>query len=188
MKKVVIILISFTVLANINAQENKKLFWGFSTSADFGRYNDRISIEPNVAYQILPKTYLGIGGTVLYYRTENTIYNVAENNIIQANVKDRISYLGANSYLRFIPFQHKETFVKNMFLQTSIEGLFGIGKYQSFGITSNYTTENYTPFVTIGYQEPLNEKMSLNVLFAFKLNNEEDSPYKNPVIRLGIQF
>lgn len=188
MKKVVIILILFTVSVNIYAQENKKLLWGFSASADFGRYNDRIGIEPNIAYQILPKTYLGIGGAVLYYNTENTVYDVAENNVTQTGVKDRVWYFGGSSFLQFVPFENKETFVKNMFLQTSIEALFGNGKYKSNGNTYSYTTENYTPFVSIGYKQPLSEKMSLNILLAFKLNDENDSPYKNPVIRVGVQF
>ena len=188
MKKSILFTVFILTGYSLLAQTNKSLFFGASASADFGRFQDRIEITPTIAFRIVPKTYIGLGTTVAFYSTNNTIYEYDNDNTTEIETKDRIWYLGGEIFLRFVPFEQKQTVIKNIFFQSSYEAIFGNGNYKDQSGNYDYKTDNYTPFVGIGYKQPLSEKISLGILLSFKLNNEADSPYRNPMIRIALEF
>ncbi len=183
-------LITLIVLASngLMAQSNKAITFGASASVDFGRFQDRIEITPNVAVRIAPKIYLGLGPTVSFYSTQNSVFKNKANINEKLEVKDKIWYLGGEMFLQFVPFEHKESFINNVFLQTSFEALFGNGVYRDQSGKYDYNINNYTPLVGIGYEHSLIEGLTLAMSLNFKLNNEHDSPYRNPITRIAIKF
>jgi hypothetical protein len=188
MKKTFLISIIILSTFGLFAQTNKTFFFGARASLDFGRFQDRVEITPNVAVKIASKTYIGLGTTVAYYASQSSVYQYNDNMTTESDIKDRTWYWGGEIFLRFIPFENKESFLKNIFLQTSYEAIFGKGVYEDQSGKYNYDIDNYTPFWGIGYKQPLSEKLSLGMSLNFKLNNETDSPYSNPMIRIAIEF
>jgi hypothetical protein len=171
----------------LSAQSKKPVFYTIGGSADFGRFQDRIELTPTIAFRILPKTYAGFGLSASYYSTENTVYKV-NNNTQQATIDDDIWYWGGEFFTRYLPFESKDGFVKNCFLQTSFETLYGRGKYKDESGQYKYKTNNQTLFAGVGYKRPINDKFAIGLLLNFKLNNEKDSPYRNPIIRVSFEF
>jgi hypothetical protein len=43
-------------------------------------------------------------------------------------------------------------------------------------------------YVGGGYRQPLGENSSLNILLLYNLNQDRNSPYQNPIVRIGFGF
>lgn len=188
MRNLIIILILFMTGTGASAQTEKSFFYGSSASIDLGRFQDRFEITPMAGFKILPKTYLGLGVTLSYYSTESAAYQTNENIYIETEIKNKIWYKGGEVFLRFSPFENKQLFVKNLYFQTSYEALWGKGKYNDESGKYDYNTDNFTPFAGIGYKQPFSDKFSLGLMLNFKLNDESDSLYRNPVVRVSFEF
>ncbi len=188
MRKLIVILVFITLTKAIDAQEERKFFYGISVSVDLGRFQDRFELTPLLGVKVFSKTYVGIGLNISYSNTENIVYTQENNKTIENLIEDQIWYLGGNCFLRFLPFENKENFIKNLYLQTSYEGLWGNGVYSDETGKYDYATDNFTPFVGLGYKQYLGGRFSLGALVSFKLNNEEDSPYRNPIVRIAFEF
>lgn len=170
------------------AQKESKIFYGISASADFGRFQDRIELTPLAGIKVLPKVYAGLGTTVSFYSTENTVHVYNNNNSRKYKVDDNIWYYGGELFLRFQPFEKQKSFTKNIFLQSSYEYLQGKGKYKDQSGKYRYQTNNHTFLAGLGYKHPLSDKLNLGMSLNFKLNNESDSPYRNPIIRISLEL
>ena len=188
MKKTVLFGILCLFSLGLTAKSAKGFLIGATTSADFGRFQDRIEFTPNVAVRILSKTYLGLGTTIAYYSIENELYQYSNINSTQPDIKDKIWYGGGELFLRFVPLEDKKSFARNLFMQTSFEALWGKGRYFIQQAKYKYNTANQTFFAGVGYKQPVSDKLSLGMLVNFKLNNEKDSPYRNPIIRFSLEF
>lgn len=170
------------------AQKESKIFYGVSASADFGRFQDRIEVTPLMGVKILPKIYAGLGTTLSYYSTENSVYVYSGNQENKYKVDDKIWYYGGELFVRYNPLEKIKNFTKNLFLQSSYEYLHGHGKYKDKGGRYKYKTNNHTFLAGIGYKHPISEKLNLGMSLNFKLNNESDSPYRNPIVRISLEF
>ena len=178
------------VVSTLYAQEKNKFIFGGTVSADIGRFNDRFEITPTVHKKVFPKFYLGLGATLAYYKQESTgyIFDNQNSEVTEYDIKTKTTYYGGNLFARYFPFEKKNNFFQNIYLQTEFEYLKGNGKYKD--ATGNYTfkTDNKTIFTDLGYKQLIGNKFALNVNLLFKLNNESDSPYRNPIIRIGFEF
>ncbi len=189
MKRIILILLVCIGSLNLQAQTtNRSFFWGAAVSADLGRYVDRVELIPHIGFKIVPQLYMGLGASLSFYATESYYYNPADSTGSEEIIKDKVLYLGGELFLRYVPFENSDKSVRNIFLQTSYEVLYGNGTYTEQTGDYKYNTLNYTPFIGIGYKQPLSDRFSLGLLMSFKLNNEADSPYRNPIIRIAFEF
>ena len=188
MKKALFIGVWLIASSVTMAQSERKTFYSLSGSADFGRFQDRLELTPSVSFLLLPKTYLGIGLSTSYYSNETSVYSNNNQKLVESKVKDVIWYWGGELFIRFHPFENQATLLRNCFLQSSFETLKGNGRYKEENGTYSYHSTHKTAFAGIGYKQPLNERISLGLLLSFKLNNEKNSIYRNPIFRLSFEF
>lgn len=185
-----ILLMCFCVISALNGQEKNKFILGGTVSADIGRFNDRFEVTPTVQTKVLPKIYLGIGATFAYYKQVSIGYLLDNQafEVTEYDITTKTTYYGGNLFVRYFPFENKKKFYSNLYLQSELEFLKGNGKYQD--ITGNYKfkTDNKTIFTGIGYKHLIGNKFALSTSLMFKLNNENDSPYRNPLFRIGFEF
>ena len=172
----------------LSAQTKKGTIFGLSASADFGRFQDRIEITPTIAFRTIPGVYVGFGSSVSFYSTIYYKYSSKNNTVVRSSLKDEIWYFGGEIFIRYFPFEKHKLFINNIFAQTSYEALWGNGNYNEKGVSYNYKTTNYTPFIGIGYKQRLTNRLAIGVILNMKLNNEKDSPYRNPVVKVAIEF
>lgn len=188
MAKVFFILLLSFMSSHIHAQKKATLFAGATASAYFGQLQDRVEISPLVGWRVLPKTYLGISATFSYYSTNSIILEKQPNTTTQQSIKNQLWYTGGSFFVRYIPFQQKTTALSNVYLQSSYEALWGVGKHTNNKGQFEYQTMNYTPLVGIGFKQSIIKNFSLGALLSFKLNNEQHSPYRNPIVRISFEF
>ena len=174
----------------LSAQEKNKFIFGGTISGDFGRFNDRIEITPSVHTKIIPKLYFGIGATLAYFKQESTNYAIDNQNmeVRVYNITSKTFYYGVNTFSRFYPFEDKKEVHKNIYMQAEFEYLRGDGTYKNDLGKDKFSTNYNTVFAGIGYKHLLGKKMSLTTSIFFKLNNKANSPYRNPIIRIGFEF
>ncbi len=189
MRKVMLVL-CFCMVATFYAQDKNKFVFGGIVSVDLGRFNDRFEIIPTVHRKIVAKTYFGIGATFAYYQQE-TIEHLPPNQHSEIRItttKTNTIYYGCNIFLRYYPFEKKKNFSRGLYIHNELEFLRGNGKYQNNTNSSTFTINNRTIFTGIGYKQSLGARVALNMSLLIKLNHEKDSPYNNPIIRIGVEF
>ena len=188
MKKLFIFLSFLFISFNILSQEKNKLIFGGNLSADFGRFNDRLEIMPTIFKQLTSNFYIGVGVTFSYYQQESTSFLYENDSVEEFKSKTKTTYLGVNLLLQYYPFKMKKEFLNNLFLTSEMEFLKGKGKYKDAFVNEQFNTNNTTFFLGLGYKHELSEKISIKTSLLFKLNNEKDSPYRNPIFRIGLEF
>jgi len=188
MKKVLLITVFSLFRLNLLAQSNKNLLFGTTASFDFGGNQESVEINPALGVQVLPGTYIALGPTISFYSTNNTAYHYESNITIKSEIEDKILYWGEKLVLQYSPFEHKPSPIKYVFVQSSYQTLRGNGIYIDKSGQYKYSIDNYTPFAGIGYKLNFWDLLNLDILLNIKLNNEADSPYHNPIVRIGIEF
>ncbi|GEM_PF-3783900 len=187
MKNISILLLLFCT-SLLSAQTNKNTIFGLNASADFGRFQDRIEMTPTIAFRTIPKLYLGFGTSISYYSSTTYIYSNKNNTTVKSSVKDKTWYIGGELFVRYLPFEGKKLFINNIFLQASYEALWGNGNYKDKSGKYSYNTTNHTPFIGVGYKQRLIKRLAIGVIVNIKLNNENHSPYRNPVVKVALEF
>lgn len=188
MKHPLLILIFYLAGLPLFAQAEKTQFYGTTASADFGRFQDRIEISPMAGIKVLPKIYAGLGITLAYFSIESVVLNKNNDSWSESKTKDQIGYSGGQLFIRHVPFEQKEGLLKSLYLQVAYEALWGNGTYSDASGKYQYSLDNFTPFAGIGYKQALWNRFSIGALLCFKLNDEKDSPYQNPIFRISFEF
>ena len=175
---------------SIGYSQNKKLQYGGNVSLDIGKRNDRVEINPTVSRKIASKIYLGVGLNYFYSRnqTASYIYNETTKTEKKLSLKEISHYFGSSAFLRFYAFIKKKSVLKNLYLHTEFELLNGRTKYKDINGNYKYNNHSNNLISGIGFKWFLNKKLALNSNLLFKLNNSKDSPYRNPIFRLGFEF
>ena len=120
MKKSLIILLLCIAFLEASAQKENSIFWGITASADVGRFQDRFEISPLIGFKIMAKIYIGLGSNLSFYSIENTVYSQNVNTYSEFIIKDKIWYSGFDLFVRVIPFEQQEIFLKNIYFQCTI--------------------------------------------------------------------
>ena len=188
MKKVIILIGILCCSANVFSQTDNKFIFGGAFSADFGRFNDRLEVMPTVYKRLVPHLYVGVGVSISYYQFRSTSVYYDNDEATEFTSKTKTTYLGLNMLSQYYLFEKKNSFIGNAFLHAEIEFLKGKGNYKDDFVKQGFTTNNTSVFTGIGYKHKLKDKLSIKTSLLFKLNEEADSPYRNPVFRIGIEF
>ena len=141
------------------------LFYGGGFGLQFGSVT-LIELSPLVGYKVTPKLGIGLSPTYKYYSYKNS-YNSSsrlENNVY-----------GGSIFARYMIFE-------NIFAHTEYESLFYNIK------VSGYPTDmrQYNSvLVGGGYRQQIGANAAMNLMVLWNLNDTPDSPYTNPIIRIG---
>ncbi len=178
---------------NSSAQENNKMdqsapknnrwFFGGSLGMQFGSGFDIytgsysgtvIQLAPQVGYKFTEKLVGGIGITYEYLGYKNAGLST---NIYGGSIFGRY-------YFTESLFAHAEYEV------LSIEPFYTYynSVRQAYEIAKEKRTNVESILVGGGYRQPLSDKVSLNIMILWNLNDSYLSPYTNPVIRGGINI
>ena len=142
-----------------------RLFFGGGFGLQVGSVT-LIELSPLVGYKVTPKFALGLSPTYKYYKY-NDYYG--SSNDLSANV------WGGSIFARYSIFQ-------NVFAHVEYETL-----YYNTQLSGNpyYLRQYNSFFVGGGYNQQIGGNSAMYFLLLWNLNDTPESPYINPVIRIG---
>ena len=146
----------------------QRLYFGGNFGLQFGDQTV-VDINPLVGYRLTEKLSVGVSATYIYYKFTDPyhFYPSYSTNIY-----------GGSVFTRYY-------FLENIFAHVEGEVL----NLDAFDI--NYILKRinvFSLYVGGGYRQPLGERSSLNLLLLYNLNDDRNSPYQNPIIRVGFGF
>ena len=166
-----VILISLIFSLNTYAQQNNdnkenfkdRIFFGGNLGLQFGTIT-LIEISPLVGYKITDDLSAGLGFTYQFYKDTRFDPDYSTN------------IIGGRVFARYYIY-------KDFFAHTEVEVL----NYDAYFWTSNYK-ENITitnVLVGGGYSQWISQRASVNIMILWNLNEDINSLYSNPIIRIG---
>ena len=143
-----------------------RLFFGGNVGLQFGTQT-YIEIAPLIGYKVTEKLSTGVGLKYIYYRFKDD-YSKYTSNIY-----------GGGPFVRY-----------NIY-----EGLFLHAEYELLNLEvpdvyyTRYVRKNISSvFLGGGYRQMIGERSSLDFLLLYNINDTKDSPYINPIVRIGFGF
>jgi hypothetical protein len=145
-----------------------KLFFGGGLGLQFGSVT-LIEISPLIGYKATPKFSVGISPTYKYYKYKDYYSN---------NSSSSTNVFGGSVFARYDLFQNVFAHVEyeTLFYNTNVPG----------GITERQQFNSF--LVGGGYQQPIGGNSGMYILVLWNLNDTPDSPYTNPIIRVGFNI
>lgn len=158
-----------------------RIFFGGNVGLTFGSVTD-IEISPQVGYYITMKWAAGFGIIYEYYK-ENENFNF-ETHIYGGTVFTRyFIFPGLSSYF---PINDGTSF----FIEAEYTGISLEKKYFLYNASPDnegrYFSHNY--FLGGGLMQKISEKSGVYIMVLYHLNENEYSPYQNPIIKVGFSF
>ena len=183
------------------AQEPKKKgsgeFWhrvsvGGSLGLQLGDVTG-IVVSPDVKVRIVSQFYGGLGFTYQYIRYKDYYYDTKAADYVDF----RSNAYGGRVFLRYYLRDLFDNFLGNIFAHAEYEYIDFVQplSYDPAGSVIDPYNNKFSPksehlainslFVGAGYSQPLGGRAFLDLLVLFNLNDTYNSPYSNPVIRIG---
>jgi len=141
------------------------LFFGGGLGLQFG-YMTLIEISPLVGYKVTPKLSVGVSPTYKYYHY-NDYYGPSLD--LKTNV------FGGSIFTRYSVFE-------NVFAHVEYESLLYNTQVPGYPETRQQFNSF---FVGGGYNQRISMNSAMYILVLWNLNDTPDSPYINPIIRVG---
>jgi hypothetical protein len=146
-----------------------KVFFGGNFGLQFGDQTV-VDVNPLVGYRLTEKLSVGFTVTYVYYRFKDP-YNYFPS--YSSNI------YGGSLFTRYFLLENIFAHVEGEMLNLEVPNYF----------LNRYERENVFGFyVGGGYRQPLGDRSSLNILLLYNLNEDRNSPYQNPIIRIGFGF
>jgi len=142
-----------------------RLFYGGGFGLQFGSVT-LIEVSPLVGYKVTPKLGIGISPSYKYYSYKNPYYPSSR---LETNV------FGGSVFARYMIFE-------NIFAHAEYESLFYNTKVPGYPVEMQ---QYNSVLVGGGYRQMIGGNAAMNILVLWNLNDTPDSPYTNPVIRIG---
>jgi hypothetical protein len=161
-----------TVQAQFSDQEKdlrkdfkSRLYFGGGFGLQFGSVT-LIELSPLVGYKVTPKLSFGLSPTYKFYKFRDSYYSSGY---------QKTNVFGGSVFGRYMIFQgifaHAE--YETLFYNTVVPGYpRDMQQYNSM-------------FVGGGYQQNIGGNAGMYALVLWNLNDQMNSPYSNPVIRIG---
>lgn len=161
-----------TLFAQVDYLERKPeynfkshLYFGGGFGLQFG-YMTLIEVSPLVGYNITPKFSVGISPTYKFYKY---------NDYYGQNLDLKTNVWGGSIFSRYYIFE-------SVFAHVEYESL--LYNTQSPGYPE--TKQQYNSFfVGGGYNQRIGGNAGMYIMILWNLNDTPDSPYINPIIRVG---
>lgn len=164
----------FSLKISAQAPPNREKFWDkVYFGGNFGlQFGDQtvIDINPLMGYRLTEKFSVGVSATYIYYRFKDptNYYPTYSTNIY-----------GGSVFTRYY-------FLENIFGQ--VEGELLNLEVPDYFLNRYVRTNVFGFYVGGGYRQPIGDRSSLNILLLYNLNEDRNSPYQNPIIRVGFGF
>jgi len=181
-----ILLIWILVPSALNAQhsnndeEPKRWFVGGNIGLQFG-YVTLIDVSPIVGYMITDRFAVGTGASYKYYRIREYFFDSYQN-----------QWKRFQSHIYGGPLFARYYIAKQFFAQTEYEYL----RFRNEVYVQNTSVQKYdreyqhvnvhSMFVGGGYRQFFGSGNAFEIMLLWNLNETPDSPYNNPVIRMGV--
>lgn len=156
-----------------------------------------ISVSPEIQIRVVDQFHLGTGFTYQFLKYDNSFYNLNTERWLDL----KINVYGGRIFARYY-FSNifNSGALKNIFAHAEYEYLtyhipykpsdsingFIIDYHYNFYEKGNHVLEINSLFVGGGYRQPIVKRVFFDLLILVNLNDTYDSPYSNPVIRLGV--
>lgn len=166
------ILLCFMISASVHAQfrneeeSPKRWFVGGYIGAQFGDIT-LIDVSPLAGYMITERIAVGLGATYKYYRIRR-FYDP----ILNQTIKYTSHIVGGSTFSRFF-------ITRQIFAHGEYEYLYY--KNQTYG-----AVDFHSIFVGGGYRQYFSANSAVELVLLYNLNEAHNSPYNNPVIRMGV--
>jgi hypothetical protein len=142
------------------------LYFGGGFGLSFGNVT-YVEISPLVGYKLTDRFSAGLALKYIYYKYSDDYQKYSTN------------IYGGGPFARYIIFD-------GLFLHTEFEVL-NLEVPDPFSY--NLRRENITSvFVGGGYRQMIGNSSSLDLMLLYNINESTNSPYSNPVIRVGFGF
>jgi hypothetical protein len=173
----------------------KRVTVGGWMSFQFGSITG-ISVSPEAKVRIVNQLWGGLGLTYQYYRFNDWYMNT------QTYVKEDFSSntYGGRIFLRYYLASFFDNFLGNLYAHVEYEyltyvspytdvppssGIY-VDQYGNYYIKKNETIRINSIFVGGGYRQPISNRTFIDFLILFDINNSINSPYSNPIFRIGV--
>jgi len=155
------------------------------------------NISPEVRIRTIDQLYVGVGFIYQYFRFRDYFYDTLN--------LEYVSYtsntFGGRVYLRYYLRSLFNGWAGNFYVHTEYEYLHYVipfqpdpnGRYVDIWdlMQQRYSKgrevfDVHSIFVGGGYSQPISNRVFIDLLIMFNLNDTPNSPYTNPVFRLGV--
>ncbi|MDP1623594.1 MAG: hypothetical protein Q8M08_14790 [Bacteroidales bacterium] len=177
---------------------NPDNFWrrvsvGGNLGFQFGNVTG-ITVAPEVAIRTVDQLHVGLRFIYQYYNYKNYYWNKVTGDYLRY----KSNVFGGGIYLRYYLKSLFDNFLGNLFAHVEYEYLsytrpysrsIGGHIFDPFGnsyIPGNQVVEVSSIFAGGGYRQPITTRVSMDFMILFNLNDSFQSPYSNPVFRLGV--
>jgi hypothetical protein len=158
----------------------QKLYFGGHASLQYGRFNDVFEVSPTLGYFINPQWVAGFGMVYSYYG-----YAMESSTGILTSEEH---YTGVSLFSRYYFTSEKHPLLNHLYAHAEYEFL----KANIIGTEANNSTtylySYQTPMIGLGYKQNLGKKTALNFTLGLAIGDKTKLPYRNPVIRIGLEF
>ncbi|MBK7910954.1 MAG: hypothetical protein KA193_12825 [Bacteroidia bacterium] len=144
-----------------------RVFFGGNFGLQFGTQTI-IEIAPIVGYRLTDRLAAGVGGKYIYYRYRSAPFEYSTN------------MYGGSVFARY-------NILENLFAYTEYE-ILNLDAPDPLNPYRLRRTNVTSVFVGGGYRQMLGNNSSLNLMLLYNLNESTNSPYQNPIIRIGFGF
>lgn len=169
-KLYIVVLLMFMSFQNVAQtsglaeEKHRKWFVGGDFGLGISTYNTNVSLSPQIGYRIFPSFEAGVRTTYSY------------NGYKVYNQKFASHHYGGGIYLAYEIY-------KGFFAQAENEVL----SYQQYYPKNNRVTI-HSIFMGGGYRQYMSARSFSSILVLFNLNEGLETPYSNPLIRVGFGF
>jgi len=153
-----------------------------------------ITVAPEVAVRTVDNLYVGLRFTYQYYSYKNYFWDDKNNQYLSY----KSNVYGGGIFLRYYLTSLFDSFLGNLFAHVEYEYLYYTRPYtyDPAGYIFDPYLNTYSPgnqvvefnsiFVGGGYRQPIANRISIDFMVLFNLNDSYQSPYSNPIFRLGV--
>jgi len=173
----------------------KRVTVGGNLGFQFGSVTG-ITVAPEARVRTVDQLYVGLRFTYQYIHYKNYLYDPASQNYLsfQSDV------FGGSIYLRYYLSSLFENSLRNVFAHVEYEYLVYEWPYVQdvngniLGAGNTYYSKGKqiirfnSFFVGGGYRQPVSSHFSMEFLLLFNINDTYNSPYTNPIFRLGVGY
>ncbi|MCK9205264.1 MAG: hypothetical protein M0P58_12645 [Bacteroidales bacterium] len=170
-----------------------RVYLGGNLGFQFGSITG-ITISPETRIRTFDQFYVGLRVIYQYFNYKNYFWDT--------DTKEYLSYessvYGGGIYLRYYLASLFDNFLGNIFAHAEYEYLtynrpyvntIGGHIYDPYGnsfMPGNQIVEVNSVFVGGGYGQPIGNRVRLDLMILFNLNDSYNSPYSNPIFRIGV--
>jgi hypothetical protein len=180
--------------------KKKQNFWnrvsvGGNLGLQFGTVT-AIDVSPEIMIRVVDQLHFGVGFSYDYLQTKDYFWDDTN----QKWLDFKANVYGGRFFARYYLRSLFDNFLGNFFAHAEYEYLYYTRPFvpdpngtiiDPYGYTYSKGTDVMvinSLFVGVGYEQPISKKAFIDLLILYNLNETYDSPYSNPIFRLGFGF